>query len=217
MVHGGIVFCFFAAKGGVGCSVVAAASAIISARREPTLLVDLNGDSSTILGLDCQGRGLSDWFGSQSPPADSLRRLEVPVSERLSLLPTGQCRPAGTAERVRLLASLLATEGRCVMVDVGTSALSMVALLDAAEHSILVTRACYLALNRARCGPPPDEVVLVLEPGRALRSSDVGAALDAPVRTTVPWDPAVARAVDAGLLTSRLPRSILRLDSVLQR
>ena len=211
------MFCFFAAKGGVGCSVVAVASAIVSSRQHPTLLVDLNGDAPAILGVTCEGSGLSDWFRASSPPADALRRLEVPVSERLWVLPTGSCRPSGTTERVRLLGSLLSAEGRNVIVDVGTSAISMVALLNASEHSILVTRACYLALRRAQCGPPPDEVVLVVEPGRSLRRSDVSAALDAPVSSTVPWDPAVARAVDAGLLLSRLPRSLTRLDRVLHR
>lgn len=211
------MLCFFAAKGGVGCSVVSAASALLSARHSPTLLVDLNGDLPAILGIDADGPGLSDWFRAESPPADALHRLEVVVSDRLSLLPTGSCQPAGLAERYQLLARLLATEGRTVVVDVGLSAISAVALLNAANRSVLVTRACYLALRRAQCGPPPDEVVLVAEPGRSLRSSDVSAALDAPISSSVPWDPAVARAVDAGLLTSRVPRSMHKLKTLVSQ
>ncbi len=73
-------------------------------------------------------------------------------------------------------------------------------------HSLLVTRACYLALRRA-ADPPlrPSGVVLVTEPGRALDRTDVEQVVGAPVRAEVAFDPAVARAVDAGLLASRLP------------
>ncbi len=209
------MLCYFTAKGGVGCSVVSAASAVLSARQHSTLLVDLNGDLPAILGVDAEGPGLADWFRSEQPPADALHRLEVSVSDRLSLLPTGGCHPAGTTDRFRLLARLLASEGRRVVVDVGTSSIAAVALLNAAERSVLVTRACYIALRRAQTGPPPDDVVLVVEPGRALRRSDVAAALDTPVTASIPWDPAVARAVDAGLLESRLPRSLNKLKVVL--
>jgi hypothetical protein len=43
-----------------------------------------------------------------------------------------------------------------------------------------------------------------------LRSRDVESALDAPVVATLALDPAVARAVDAGLLAARIPRLIQR-------
>jgi hypothetical protein len=76
-------------------------------------------------------------------------------------------------------------------------------------RSVLVVRNCYLALRRAVQHPlRPDAVVLVTEPGRALDVHDIETVLtDAPV-TTVRIDPAVARAVDAGLLAARLPRSL---------
>ena len=48
-------------------------------------------------------------------------------------------------------------------------------------------------------------VVLVTEPGRVLSARDVQAAADAPVLAEIPLDPQVARLVDAGLLTGRLP------------
>jgi hypothetical protein len=51
----------------------------------------------------------------------------------------------------------------------------------------------------------PSGIVLVEEPGRALRPRDVEASLGAPVVATVLLDPAIARAVDAGLLLARLP------------
>jgi hypothetical protein len=51
-------------------------------------------------------------------------------------------------------------------------------------------------------------VVLVTEPGRALRGTDVARSLGVPVVAEIPLDPSVARAVDAGMLLSRLPRAL---------
>lgn len=76
-------------------------------------------------------------------------------------------------------------------------------------NNILVTRACYLALRRAvaRNDDRPDLVVLIPEPGRALQRTDVERSLGV---TTIeaPWDPAVQRAVDAGLLTYKMPTTL---------
>ena len=47
--------------------------------------------------------------------------------------------------------------------------------------------------------------MLVAEPGRALRVPDIERAIGVPVVATISHDPAVARAVDAGLLAARLP------------
>jgi hypothetical protein len=47
--------------------------------------------------------------------------------------------------------------------------------------------------------------VLIDEPGRALRARDIECGLGAPVVATVLLDPAIARAVDAGLLLARVP------------
>lgn len=76
----------------------------------------------------------------------------------------------------------------------------------------LVTRPCYLALRRAMTGGTirPDGLVVITEPGRALTVEDVAEVIGAPVRAVIPQDPAVARAIDAGLLASRLPRTLAR-------
>jgi hypothetical protein len=97
----------------------------------------------------------------------------------------------------------------CGVLDGREPARSVVAARS--THSLLVTRACYLALRRA-ADPPlrPSGVVLITEPGRALDRDDVEKVVGAPVRAEVPLDPAVARAVDAGLLASRLPRGLER-------
>jgi hypothetical protein len=111
-----------------------------------------------------------------------------------------------------VLAHLLSADDRDVVVDCGTDP-SGVALVVAARasRSILVTRPCFLALRRCTTLPlRPSEVVLLTEPGRALGRTDVERTVGAPVVAEVAVDPQVARAVDAGLLTSRLPRAFAR-------
>ena len=84
-------------------------------------------------------------------------------------------------------------------------------MTDAADRSLLVTRSCYLALRRAaRCGRTPDGVILVRESGRALDRGDVEGLLSVQVVAEVDSDPAVARAVDAGLLLTSGPRHVAR-------
>ena len=53
--------------------------------------------------------------------------------------------------------------------------------------------------------------MLINEPGRALDAKDIEAVTGVPVVTaTVPYETAIARTIDAGLLTTRLPRSLAR-------
>lgn len=99
-----------------------------------------------------------------------------------------------------------------VVVDAGTGSLPpALAAGPPGVRRTLVTRACYLALRRAaRSVTRPDAVVLIAEPGRALRRQDVEQSIGAPVVVTLSVDPRVARAVDAGLLQSRLPHMVDR-------
>lgn len=230
-----MVWCFWGSKGGAGCSVMATAAAMLSTRRGPVLLVDLaGGDQARILGVEPEGPGLLRWLRHANPPPDSLARLELSVADRLALLPfrgsahgqSDQADPppdeSDLDERLNLLAHLLAADDRLVVVDLGsagrhrldTSGWSCPPLvptvLGVAERSTLVTRLCYLALVQAIDQPVPDDVIVVSEPDRALRVADVEAALRAPV-AAVRWDPAVARAVDSGLLVRRLPRALHRI------
>ena len=72
-------------------------------------------------------------------------------------------------------------------------------------------RPCYLALRRATQLPGRvSGIVLVDEPGRALGRRDVESVIGVPVVAEIPLDPAVARAVDAGLLSCRLPATLGR-------
>jgi hypothetical protein len=94
------------------------------------------------------------------------------------------------------------------LLDAGTGPAWQTATV-AGARSVLVVRNCYLALRRAVQHPlRPDGVVLVTEPGHALDVRDVEAVMVGVSVTTVRVDPAVGRAVDAGLLAVRLPRGL---------
>jgi len=114
------------------------------------------------------------------------------------------------ADRGAVLAALLAVEGRPVVVDCGGGPVGAgLAAAAAASSSLLVLRPCYLSIRRALLiGLRPTGVVVVGSSGRTLQSDDVEAALGVPVVATVALDDRVARAVDAGLLGHRLPRSL---------
>jgi hypothetical protein len=74
-----------------------------------------------------------------------------------------------------------------------------------------VTRPCYLSLRRAvSLALRPSGVVVMNEAWRALGADDIEHVLGTPVVAEVPHDPAVARAVDAGVLASRLPHGLER-------
>lgn len=204
-----MIMCW-AAKGGSGTSVVAAALALLAANHHPTLLVDLAGDGAAVLGMaEPSGPGVTDWLASPTSGAEALTRLAVPAADGLRLVPRGQAGLDAPPERWAALASALVASN-AVVVDAGTGA-PPGELQAAATHSLLVTRPCYLSLKRAVALPcRPTGVVLVDEPGRALRARDVEHAIGVPVVAQVDLDPTVARAVDAGLLASRLPATLAR-------
>jgi hypothetical protein len=168
-------------------------------------VIDLAGDVPLVLGVgEPDGPGVADWLRSDAPPA-RLTALEHAVTPRVRLVARGDGPLTATFDRWSALATHLADEGRRVVVDAGTGD-PPPALVAAARHAWLVTRPCYLALRAATRGAGrPTGVVLLDEPGRVLRADDVEAAIGAPVVATMLLDPAVARAVDAGLLASRLP------------
>jgi hypothetical protein len=181
--------------------------ALGSSPGQPATLVDLGGDSATALGLaEPTGPGVVDWLASPTAGPTDLARLAMTIRDDVRLIPRGAADPPGD-QWLRLAKALGGSP--TVIVDAGTGRPPQ-ALHDAAEHSLLVTRPCYIALRRAQqLDIRPTGVVLVDEPGRALTSSDVERALGVPVVAEVRLDPAVSRAVDAGLLIARLPRSLI--------
>ena len=208
-----LVACW-SSKGGSGTTVVAASLSVLLARRggSGAVLADLAGDAPAALGLaEPDGPGLAGWLAAGAEvPADALGRLEVPVGDGLRLLPRG----SGVLDERRsdVLAALLTADPRPVVADCGSDPSGVARTLAAgATRSILVTRACFLSLRRALVAPVrPSEVVLLTEPGRSLTRLDVEDCIGAPVIAEVAVDPVIARAVDAGLLATRLPRGLVR-------
>jgi hypothetical protein len=203
-------------KGGSGTTVVSAALALVLSGSGPTLLADLAGDVPAALGLSGpDGPGLADWLAAgPDVPEDALARLEIEVSPCLRLLRRGAAdTDAGGPGRASALAAALAADRRSVVADCGRAATGPGLVLAAgASVSLLVLRPCYLALRRAEAAPiRPSGVILVNEQGRSLTRRDVEEVLGVPVRAEIPYEPAVARAVDAGLLATRVPRNLERL------
>ena len=195
------------AKGGSGVTTVAAAFAL--SRGRPTVLLDLDGDAALAIGLgDDGGPMLDDWFESDAAP-ERIMRLARRVRDDVELVPTRR-RIDRAHHRWHDLALALRATPVDVVVDAG-SGTPPSDLQAIADVSLLVMRPCYLAVSRARRSTVrPDGVVLVDEPGRALRPDDIAAALGVPVVAALPYDPKIARAVDSGLAVSRLPATCLR-------
>lgn len=203
-------------KGGSGTTVVSVALAAVLTRSSPSgvLLADLGGDVPAVAGLpEPSGPGLAEWLASgDTVPADALSRLELSGPGGLRVLAAGASPVASAPGRAEVLAALLASDPRPVVADCGCGPHDAgLAVAAAASASLLVLRPCYLSLRRALQAPVrPSGVILVSEPGRALGRSDVEDVLGVPVRAVVGVDPAVARAVDAGVLPARLPRGLER-------
>ena len=215
-----VIIWYWSVKGGVGTSVVAAATAIrlASDDREATL-VDLTGDQPALLGMVTGAvpsePGIGDWVAAgDGVAADAIGRLLEPVAPGLRLLRQGT-QPALDSlddgrRRLVLALEMLARIGS-VVVDAGLDPFEVRSDLTARHRPVCVLRSCYLALTRAQqVSGPYDRVVLVEEPGRALRVRDVASAVGASNVERVAWDPRVARSVDAGTIVSMLPPPLRR-------
>jgi MinD-like ATPase involved in chromosome partitioning or flagellar assembly len=208
----------WSAKGGVGTTVVAAGLGLHLASRTPagSLLVDLAGDLPIALGCpDTESPGIRDWLAAEGEiPTDALARLERPMHDGVGLITRGLGPLLGG--RASLLARLLSAEPRTVVADCGVvteTEADVVARQVAATASVslLVLRPCFLGLRRAvRLTLRPTGIVVVNDEGRAITSDDIESVLGVPVVARVRVSPAVARAVDAGLLAGALPRTLER-------
>ncbi len=196
-------------KGGSGTSVVAGSLAVLLARSRSdprVLLVDFGGDGPGVVGAgEPSGEGITDWFASSAPP-NAIEGLALPVAAGLGLVPKGYgILPAPDEDRWGVLGDYLRIRRAPSVIDAGPLRPPPASLTDPGQ-SLLVIRPCYLALRRAATMvAKPDRVVLVDEPGRALRRRDVESVLACPVDAHLHVDPVIARAVDAGLLAGRLP------------
>lgn len=209
----------WSAKGGSGTTVVAAGLALDSAR--PSALLDVDGDLPAVLGVpEPAGQGLSDWFDSGAPPA-AILDLAIDLDDTTRLIPRGPARIPRRAPRWGDLGRWLAASDIEFVADVGLGD-PPVAFLPESEpgstpltaklvraQGLLITRPCYVALMRARLlDTRPDGVVVIDERGREISVRDIEISVGAPVVAKVPFDPAIARAVDRGLLAMALPGSI---------
>jgi hypothetical protein len=197
----------WAAKGGSGTTVVTATLGLSCTT--DSLLVDLAGDLPAVLGVARPpGQGVADWLRSDAPAA-ALDDLAVTVDRTTRLVPRGSSDVDPLSPRWSELVEWL-TQRTSVFVDAGTG-VPPLGLVTGDVRSLLVTRACYLAVTAAGAlRYRPDGIVLVSEPWRSLRPFDVERAIGAPVVASVSHDPAVPRAVDAGLLRARVPRMLAR-------
>jgi MinD-like ATPase involved in chromosome partitioning or flagellar assembly len=192
-------------KGGSGTTVVSAALALAT---DTALLVDLAGDLPAAIGVSVGTEGVYDWLRSGTTPS-RLDDLTTEIHEGHHLIAAGT-HGAVPARRWSVLADhLSALDGIDVVIDAGTTPRPPKALFERADRRLLVLRPCYLGLRRAsEAAVAADGVVLIVEPGRALSATDIERCLQVPVLAEVTTDPSVARAVDAGLLSSRAPRSL---------
>jgi MinD-like ATPase involved in chromosome partitioning or flagellar assembly len=210
------MWCLWSAKGGVGCTVAATATALLLARSRQVLLVDLGGDVPGVLGRSDDGPGIAHWLATEHPPPDALSRLEIEICSGLSVLPwgVGAAGPPRLPDGPEMLAMMLGLDHRTIVVDVGlrhragSGREAAEQLLRLCSRSTLVIRPCRLALRAAEQLNRPDDVVVIGSGGRAVRPQDVEAAIGAPVVARLGWDAAVGRSVDAGLLRTKMPRSL---------
>lgn len=203
-------------KGGSGTTVVATTLALLAARAAGTArIADLGGDVPATLGLpEPGGPGLAEWLtAGDDVDSDALARLEIDAGGGLRLLARGQGELAAGDRAARLAAALAGPDPeRVTVVDAAVPHTGAeLEVIAGATASLMVLRPCYLALRRAVTAPlRPSGIVLVREPGRALTRTDVEHVLGVPVTAELDVDPIVARAVDAGLLAARLPRTLAR-------
>ena len=195
-------------KGGSGTTVVASTLALMRAAESQrgALLVDLAGDVPAVLGLaEPSGPGISDWFahcdlGSRM----TLQSIAIQATANLQIIARGS-KQLDVDENFIDLCDALKIFDVPIIVDAGCG-LPSPDLLAHASSSLLVTRPCYLSLRRAaQLSMSPTGIVLINEAGRALGKHDVEAVIGAPVIAEIIFDAAIARAVDAGLLASRIP------------
>ena len=212
-------------KGGQGTSVAAAMAAVRAAQDHTrrVRLVDLGRDQPAIFGTAVASESWLCRWTQSGLGADALDRALVELAPNLSLLPRGD--GPLNPQRAGELVEWLKADNTTTIVDVGTLHRDLEEgfagsihhrIIAASDQSILVTRACYLALRRT-VNPPvrPTGVVLVAEEGHVLTARDCEGLIGTPVVAAVAVDPDTARAVDAGMLRTRVPKQALRsLDAL---
>lgn len=190
----------YGAKGGSGTSTVAAALAAHIAHADPDA-----GNVDLIDAATAHDLAAVCGLGHEVEPG---RWEEIGPRFELHTVPTAE----------------LATVAPWRIIDAGTITDEPRAGGTPAGPNVtyLVARADYLALRRITKAPAHRlaevaGIILVSEPGRALGRSDVAQVTSLPIIADVPIRAAVARAVDAGVLTVRLPEPLTRMAETVGR
>ena len=141
------------AKGGQGCTTIAAVLALLAAQsNQPTLLLDTRGDAAPTLGVSdpAPASTFADAIANAVEPCDRLRVASV-AGDRID------------TDAINAIGGLVAA-GHRVIADTGTDHDVLHRFDPLSPQRLLVTRPCYLALRRA-IGVPfvPDHVVLISE------------------------------------------------------
>ena len=194
-----------ATKGGQGVTTIAGALATLTAHTGArTLLIDTGGDLAAILGRpEHHGPGLADYFAN---PNITLADITIPISDRLDLIARGTEPIAFNTYTYGLITGGLGHYD-VVIIDCALTNTEWPALADQRVH---VTRNCYLAVRNAIRLTKPTHVVVITEPGRSLSNADIETVLGMSVTATITADVETARIIDAGILTTRLPRTVAR-------
>lgn len=195
---------FMSPKGGNCTTVTASAYALVSAMRGTnTLLIDLCGDIPAAIGMtEPHGPGINDWLNEDNVgDPQQMVMLGTPVVPGLVVLHRGSRFVAGEP-RWDALAEAISSLPHDVIIDAGTAFVPE--LLTQAVHNVsMVVKPCYLSLRRASRIARPSNIFVIKEENRALTVKDVGNVLGVPIAAEIPYEAAISRAVDAGLLTAR--------------
>ena len=154
---------------------------------------------ATALALHASHAGATVLISSDAAATAALIGVPVPVDgEWVEVTPALALAPSWTREA-------WATD--TVVVDAGKLGDAIPACAGS-ERYIVLRGPCYVAVATllARNDTPFDGIILVTEPERSLTSGDVTDVLGLPIVASVSVTPRVARAIDAGLLSTRLPR-----------
>jgi hypothetical protein len=201
------MYACWSVKGGSGTTVFASALALLLAERHgQAVLIDICGDVPSALGIaEPAGRGMRDWLSQTREEREDLSCLYLSATSRLRVIPTGSATSFAATALDDLLGVL---PDAPVVIDFGALQ-PPDSVRHAAQADWLVVRPCYLALRRAaRLTQRPGGVVLLKEHGRALTTKDVQSVVGAPVVAEITVADRVARSVDAGLLSTRLPTQL---------